>query len=803
MNASRRRGVLSKVPNAETTARRDKQMTATVDNAVADLQRANTELRRRLDAGVAERDEALVREAATTEVLQVINSSPGDLAPVFDAMLEKALRLCEAAHGHIWRIEGEYADAVALRGDAQFIEAMRREGGRAELASERPLVRIARGEHVVHMPDATKEEVYRTNAAFREFIDASEIRTGVMVALRKDEALLGAIVVHRKEVLPFSDKQIALLQNFAAQAVIAMESARLLTETREALEQQTATAEVLKAISRSTFDLRAVLQTVVSAAHRLCQSDYSVIFRKEGDEYRWAAGYGISAEYEERERRAVIRPGTETVIGRAVLAGHAVQIADAKADPLYQGEAESDAHAMLGVPLLRDGMAIGGIGLARNRVEPFTDKQVELVTTFADQAVIAIENARLLTETREALERQTATAEVLQLINSSPGDLPPVFDAIVEKAMRLCGAAFGALFTYDGTRFPFVSSRGFPTTLREYYREAIGPPPPGSAMERLVCGESTSQVTDIRADTFRSRTRRALADLGGARTMIWVALRKEEALLGCIAIYRQEVRLFSEKEIALLENFAAQAVIAMDNARLLNEIRQRQAELRVTFDNMGDGVAMFDSDQRLAAWNLNFQRILELPDPLLAERPRVAEFVRYLGTHGEYGAVDVEAEVRRLSGRVGTQLSDERTRPDGRVIEVRSNPVPGGGGVLIYSDVTERKRAEAEIRAARDTAEKALQELQTAQASLLHAQKMAALGQLTAGIAHEIKNPLNFVNNFAELSGELLLELKETTAPAVAALGEDERAAVDEVVEMLRGNLDKIAEHGQRADGIG
>ena len=190
------------------------------------------------------------------------------------------------------------------------------------------------------------------------------------------------------------------------------------------------------------------------------------------------------------------------------------------------------------------------------------------------------------------------------------------------------------------------------------------------------------------------------------------------------------------------------------------------------------------------------------PDPLLAERPRVADVARYLATHGEFGTVDVEAEVRRLSERVGTQWSNERTRPDGRVIEVRSNPVPGGGVVLIYSDITERKRAEAEIRAARDTAERALRELQAAQANLIHAEKMASLGQLTAGIAHEIKNPLNFVNNFADLSVELLGELKQTAAPAVDALGDDTRAEIDEIVGMLTSNLEKIGEHGRRADGI-
>jgi signal transduction histidine kinase/CheY-like chemotaxis protein len=368
--------------------------------------------------------------------------------------------------------------------------------------------------------------------------------------------------------------------------------ARLKGELDEARQQQAATADVLKVISGSTFDLQAVLDTLVQSAAGLCAAECAFIFRLEQGAYHLAASHGFSDEYRGFMKRNPIPPGRTTLVGRTALTAHTVHLPDCLADPEYrwfESQRIGGFRTMLGVPLLRNGSPIGVLALTRSQVQPFSDSQIALVRTFADQALIAIENVRLFDEVHartrdlsEALEQQTATSEVLRIISSSPGDLQPVFQAILSNATRLCGANFGTLYLCDEDAFRAAAFHNAPAAFIEARKNKLLRPGPDTTLGDAARTKRVAQVLDsMNHEPYRQRDPFVVAgaELGGYRTIVSVPMLKEDALLGVISIYRQEVRAFTDKEIALVLNFADQAVIAIENTRLLKELRQRTGDL--------------------------------------------------------------------------------------------------------------------------------------------------------------------------------------------------------------------------------
>jgi GAF domain-containing protein len=544
--------------------------------------------------------EALEQQTATSDVLQVISSSPGDLEPVFQAMLENAVRICEAKFGSLYLYDGDRFRVGALHNAPPAWAEFRRREPVFHPPPGTGLAQMVATKRTFHTLDMTLERGYvDRNPIIVSSVELGGFRTVLAVPMVKDDKLVGAISVYRQEVRPFTDKQIELVQNFASQAVIAIENTRLLNELRESLQQQTATADVLKVISRSAFDLQGVLDALIQSAVRLCDADMGSINGEQDGVYRQIANFGHSPEVQQYMQNHPIEVSRGTIVGRTVLESRTVQIADVQADPEYtflEAAKLGGIHTMLGVPLMREGMPIGVFNLQRRSVRPFTEKQIELVQTFADQAVIAIENVRLFEEVQartreltEALAQQTATAEVLQVISSSPSELEPVFRAMLVNATGLCEASYGALWLCEGDGYRTVALHG---PLPEAYLEQLRPgtvfrPDPEVSLVRATKTRQAIQVADLSATQAyldRDPLPVAAVDIAGIRTLVTVPMLKENEVVGAIVIYRREVRPFTDKQIGLVKGFAAQAVIAIENTRLLNELRESLQQQTATAD---------------------------------------------------------------------------------------------------------------------------------------------------------------------------------------------------------------------------
>jgi two-component system NtrC family sensor kinase len=810
--------------------------------------------------------EAREQQAATAQILKVIARSPDDVQQVFEAIASSANRLLGGFSSTVFLFSNGMAHLKAFTPTTREADQILTSAFPSPIANVAPFQMTEAGE-AVQISD-TQAPTYQ----LREIARARGYGSMLFTPLMNKGTSVGFIAVTRVQAGTFSDHHVQLLQTFADQAVIAIENARVFDELKqrtedlsESLQQQTATADVLKVISRSAFDLQAVLDTLVGSAAQLCEADEGIILEPKDDGFSLAADWGLPLAKKEFIQQLVFRPGDSTLTSRVLAGGNVVHIHDVLEEPDFNVQRDPDpARTRLGVPLMRDGTPIGVFVLTRRLLRPFTDRQIELVQTFAAQAVIAVENARLFDEVHkktrdleEALRYQTGSANILKVIASSPTDVEPVLQAIVESACELCEAYDAVVLLKDRDDLRFSAHYGpIPINLDKW------PINPHWTAGLSVLERKAVHVRDMLSDEgaifpdAKQLSRRT--GTSGIRSILAVPLLRENESIGSILLRRTEVQPFSEKQIALLQSFADQAVIALGNVRLFEEVQARTRELSESLEQQMATSEVLETISA-AGGELEpvFQKMLENATRVcgasfgtlnLFDKERFETVALYnvppaFAASRKGGKITPHPEAG-LSYVTRTKqtahIHDLRQSPaylDGTPALVEFVEIGGArtvmivpmlkedelvGTITIYRKevrpftakqidlvgnfakqaviAIENTRLLKELRERTNDLSTSLEELRTAQDRLIQTEKLASLGQLTAGIAHEIKNPLNFINNFSAVSAELIEEMNGVLAGA--QLEKRTQEQLDELAQMLKGNLEKIVQHGKRADSI-
>jgi signal transduction histidine kinase len=763
-------------------------------STLADLQEQVSALTRELA-------EAREQQTATSEVLQVISSSPAKLAPIFEAMLGNAVRLCEAKFGTLYLQEGDGLRLVASHNvPAAFAEARRR--GPIHPSANSPFGRVINTKRATQVADLAATKAYaERHPPVVDAVELGGVRTNVAVPMLKDNELIGIIAIFRQEVRPFTDKQIQLVANFGAQAVIAIENTRLLNELRESLQQQIATADVLKVISSSPGDLEAVFQTLLENATRICEAKFGVLMRFDGEAFSCAAHLGTPPALVEFMQRGPFRPPPGSHLDRVMRTKQLSHTADYAADgvpapPVTLGGARST----IDLPMLKDDELIGAFSIYRQEVRPFTEQQIALLTNFADQAVIAIENARLLSELRESLQQQTATADVLKVISRSTFDLPTVLNTLVESAARLCQADMGHIaLPKEGSFFHAAATFGSSQEVKDELARLQFTPGRESVTGRALLERRTVHILDVEADPEYKLSR--LQKIAGYRSGVGAPLLRDGIPIGVFGLWRSEVRPFTDKQIELLTTFADQAVIAIENARLLNELReslQQQTATadvlkvisRSTFDLQTVLQTLVESAVRLCDADhgaITRQRAGEF---FFAETygfsPEFVEYVRTVPVKPERGTVTGLALLERRvvhvpDVRLAKDYTWAKAQQLGQFRTLLGVPMLREGvpiGVLGLSRSEVRPFADKQIELVQTFADQAaiaienvrlFEEIQDKSRQLAEASQHKS--QFLANMSHELRTPLNAIIGVSEMLREDAESLNQDLEPLDRVLG--------------------------------